>query len=108
MKCWSAASKWPKLSARTACAASISGDWTIKFHIALRSTKKLLDAATKAGKQGITLLLENDAGLNTATGAEAAKVLSAVQSPFFMLNWDPGNAGGGAARNLIRRLQPAA
>jgi L-ribulose-5-phosphate 3-epimerase len=54
--------------------------------------EKLLDAATKAGKNGITLILENDAGLNTATGAEAAKVLSAVQSPFFMLNWDPGNA----------------
>jgi L-ribulose-5-phosphate 3-epimerase len=54
--------------------------------------EKLLDAATKTGKKGITLLLENDSGLNTATGAEAAKVLSAVQSPHFMLNWDPGNA----------------
>jgi L-ribulose-5-phosphate 3-epimerase len=51
-----------------------------------------LDAATKTGKKGITLLLENDSALNTATGAEAAKVLSAVQSPHFMLNWDPGNA----------------
>ena len=54
--------------------------------------EKLLDAATRTGKKGITLVLENDAGLNTATGAEAAKVLSAVQSPHFMLNWDPGNA----------------
>ncbi|MFZ0959040.1 MAG: TIM barrel protein, partial [Candidatus Sulfotelmatobacter sp.] len=54
--------------------------------------EKLLDAATKTGKKGITLLLENDSGLNTATGAEAAKVLGAVQSPHFMLNWDPGNA----------------
>lgn len=53
---------------------------------------KLLDAATKAGKQGITIVLENDGGLNTATGAEAAKVLDAVKSPYFMLNWDPGNA----------------
>ena len=53
---------------------------------------KLLEAATKAGKKGITLLLENDGGLNTATGAEAAKVLAAVKSPHFMLNWDPGNA----------------
>jgi len=53
---------------------------------------RLLDAATKAGRKGITLLLENDCGLNTATGAEAAKVLGAVQSPHFMLNWDPGNA----------------
>ena len=54
--------------------------------------EKLLEAANKAGKKGITLLLENDAGLNTATGAEAAKVLDAVKSRFLMLNWDPGNA----------------
>jgi sugar phosphate isomerase/epimerase len=54
--------------------------------------ERLLDAATKAGQKGIILLLENDAGLNTATGAEAAKVLEAVKSPFLMLNWDPGNA----------------
>jgi L-ribulose-5-phosphate 3-epimerase len=54
--------------------------------------EKLLDAANKASKQGITLLLENDSGLNTATGAEAAKVLSAVKSPHLMMNWDPGNA----------------
>jgi L-ribulose-5-phosphate 3-epimerase len=49
-------------------------------------------AADKAGARGIILLLENDGGLNTATGAEAAKVLHAVESPHFMLNWDPGNA----------------
>jgi len=54
--------------------------------------EKLLDAANKAGKQGITLLLENDVGLNTATGAEAAKVLNAVKSQYLMMNWDPGNA----------------
>src|SRR5215467_1865396 len=52
----------------------------------------LLDAASKCGKNGLILVLENDGGLNTATGAEAAKVLAAVQSPYFMLNWDPGNA----------------
>ena len=54
--------------------------------------EKLRDASNKAGKNGITLLLENDTGLNTATGAEAASVLAAVQSPHLMLNWDPGNA----------------
>lgn len=53
---------------------------------------KLLDAANKAGAKGITLLLENDSSLNTETGAEAARVLSAVQSPHLKLNWDPGNA----------------
>src|SRR5260370_35011671 len=53
---------------------------------------KLRDAAAKAEKKGIILVLENESACNTATGAEAAKVLAAVQSPAFMLNWDPGNA----------------
>jgi len=53
---------------------------------------KLLEAATKAGKKGITLVLENEMSCNTGTGAEAARTLKAVQSPHFMLNWDPGNA----------------
>jgi L-ribulose-5-phosphate 3-epimerase len=54
--------------------------------------EKLRLAATKAGQKGITLVLENENSCNTATGAEAAKVLEAVKSPNFMLNWDPGNA----------------
>jgi sugar phosphate isomerase/epimerase len=54
--------------------------------------EKLLEAANKAGQQGITLLLENDTSNNTATGAEAAKVLAIVKSPYLMLNWDAGNA----------------
>jgi len=53
---------------------------------------KLLQAANQAGKKGITLVLENEPACNTATGAEAAKVLDAVKSPYLMLNWDPGNA----------------
>jgi sugar phosphate isomerase/epimerase len=54
--------------------------------------EKLLDAATTAGKKGVLLVLENEMSCNTGTGAEAAKVLAAVQSPHLMLNWDPGNA----------------
>ena len=53
---------------------------------------KLLEAATKAGKSGITLMLENEFACNTATGAEAAKVMSAVRSPYLKLVWDPANA----------------
>jgi sugar phosphate isomerase/epimerase len=53
---------------------------------------KLRDAASKAAKNGIILVLENEPSCNTATAAESAKVLSAVQSPALMLNWDPGNA----------------
>src|SRR5213592_3092360 len=54
--------------------------------------EKLQDAANKAGKKGVTLVLENEHACNTATGAEAARVLDAVKSRYFMLNWDPGNA----------------
>jgi L-ribulose-5-phosphate 3-epimerase len=53
---------------------------------------KLAEAADTLGKQGIIFILENEMACNTATGAEAAKVLAAVQSPHLMLNWDPGNA----------------
>jgi sugar phosphate isomerase/epimerase len=54
--------------------------------------EKLRDAAEKAAKKKVILLLENEAACNTATAAEAAKVLAAVTSPNLMLNWDPGNA----------------
>ena len=54
--------------------------------------EKLLAAAEKAAKRGITLLLENEPSCNTATGAEAARTLDAVRSPNLKLNWDPGNA----------------
>ncbi|HEV3513260.1 MAG TPA: sugar phosphate isomerase/epimerase family protein [Candidatus Sulfotelmatobacter sp.] len=53
---------------------------------------KLRQAAEKTGQKKIILVLENEPSCNTATGAEAAKVLSEVQAPSFMLNWDPGNA----------------
>jgi L-ribulose-5-phosphate 3-epimerase len=53
---------------------------------------KLRETAEKARGKGIILVLENEPACNTATGAEAAKVLTAVQSPALMLNWDPGNA----------------
>ncbi len=54
--------------------------------------EKLRNAAEKAVKKDVILVLENEGACNTATGAEAAQVLSAVTSPNLMLNWDPGNA----------------
>jgi len=52
----------------------------------------LQQTAEKLGKIGLMLVLENESACNTATGAEAAKVLGSVPSRCFMLNWDPGNA----------------
>lgn len=53
---------------------------------------KLRDTAVEVASKKISLLLENEFACNTATGAEAARTLQAVQSPNLMLNWDPGNA----------------
>lgn len=54
--------------------------------------EKLRDATEKAAKKNMILVLENEPSCNTATAAEAAKVLGAIASPNLMLNWDPGNA----------------
>jgi sugar phosphate isomerase/epimerase len=53
---------------------------------------KLREAADKAAKKNIILILENEYACNTATGAEAARTLDAVKTKNFMVNWDPGNA----------------
>lgn len=53
---------------------------------------KLREAADRAAKKNIILVLENEFACNTATGAEAARTLAAVQAKNFMVNWDPGNA----------------
>ena len=68
--------------------------WRLDDQAPYRSAmnEKLQSAAEKAGRQSITLVLENEHACNTATGAESAAVLAQVQSRYFMLNWDPGNA----------------
>jgi L-ribulose-5-phosphate 3-epimerase len=68
--------------------------WRIQDQAPYREAinQRLQDAAEKAGKRGIILLLENEGACNTSTGAEAARVLAAVKTPHLMLNWDPGNA----------------
>jgi len=53
---------------------------------------KLREAADKAAKQNIILVLENEMSCNTGTGAELGRTLNAVPLPNFMGNWDPGNA----------------
>ena len=53
---------------------------------------RVRQAAIKVGKKGITLNLENELACNTATGAEAGRLLGAIREKSLMLNWDPGNA----------------
>jgi len=54
--------------------------------------EELRRAAAKAAKRGVTLVMENEYACNTATGAEAARTLAAVDVANFKLNWDPGNS----------------
>jgi sugar phosphate isomerase/epimerase len=49
-------------------------------------------AAVKAGKRGLTLVLENEYACNTATGAEAGRLLAAIPEKALQITWDPGNA----------------
>ena len=60
------------------------------FRAAINHT--LDEAATKAAKQNILLVLENEFECNTATGRESAATLAAIPNPNLALNWDPGNA----------------
>ncbi len=68
--------------------------WRLEDQTPYRSAinDKLREAAGKLEKKGLILVLENEPACNTATAAEAVKVLEAVPSRAFMLNWDPGNA----------------
>ena len=52
----------------------------------------LRQAAEKAAREKVLLVLENEFACNTATGREAAATLAAIPSPNLALNWDPGNA----------------
>ena len=49
-------------------------------------------AAAKAAKQRLTLVLENEYACNTATGAEAGRLATAIPDPALQITWDPGNA----------------
>jgi sugar phosphate isomerase/epimerase len=49
-------------------------------------------AAVKAGKRGVRLVLENEYACNTATGVEAARLVTAIPEKALEITWDPGNA----------------
>jgi sugar phosphate isomerase/epimerase len=49
-------------------------------------------AAAKAGRRGLTLVLENEYACNTATGAEAGRLAGAIPDKALQITWDPGNA----------------
>ena len=72
--------------------------WRLEDQAPYRSAinDKLRDAAGKAAKKGIILVLENESACNTATGAEAARVLSAV--PVALIHAELGSRQCGRQR----------
>jgi sugar phosphate isomerase/epimerase len=55
-------------------------------------------AAEKTGKEGIRIIIENEPGFWCDSGANTAKLIQAVDSPFLRANWDPCNGYGTAER----------
>jgi len=58
--------------------------------------ERIVDAfaepARIAEQEGVTLVLENEHACFVGTGAEAARILSAIDNPRVRACWDPGNA----------------
>lgn len=51
-------------------------------------------AARTAGEAGITLVVENEPGFWCDSGANTARLIDAVNSPWLRANWDPCNGYG--------------
>lgn len=57
-----------------------------------RIVELIRDAAIRAARHGITLLLENDFGLWADTGKNAMRLAKSVDQDNLKVNWDPANA----------------
>ena len=63
-----------------------------------RAVDLMSRAAEKAGKEGIRLVIENEPGFWCDSGANMAKLIQTVNSPYLRANWDPCNGYGTAER----------
>jgi len=57
-----------------------------------RIVEMFAEPVALATKEGVTLVLENEHACYIGTGAEAARIADAVNSPNLKVVWDPGNA----------------
>ena len=92
----------PRLSARALEVAARTGAPIIRVFSGWRTVDpgaltatiaaELRGLADRAQAQGVTIGLENEHACNVGTGAEAARMLAAVEHPALGLIWDPANA----------------
>jgi sugar phosphate isomerase/epimerase len=59
-----------------------------------RASEIMSRAAEIAGKEGVKLVIENEPGFWCDSGANTAKLLGHVNSPWLRANWDPCNGYG--------------
>jgi sugar phosphate isomerase/epimerase len=59
-----------------------------------RASELMSRAAEIAGKEGVTLAIENEPGFWCDSGANTAKLLANVNCPWLRANWDPCNGYG--------------
>jgi L-ribulose-5-phosphate 3-epimerase len=55
-------------------------------------------AAEQAGREGITIIIENEPGFWCDSGSNTAKLIQTVNSRYLRANWDPCNGYGTAER----------
>ena len=92
----------PRLSKRAFEIAEMTGAKIIRVFSYWRTTAPeqcvprivaaLKDLADRAAERGLIIGLENEQACNAGTGAEAGRVLAALDHPALKLIWDPANA----------------
>jgi L-ribulose-5-phosphate 3-epimerase len=92
----------PRLTRRALEIASQTGARMIRVFSYWRTTEPercfdqivlaLRELADRAAERGLVIGLENEHACNIGTGAEAARVMAAVDHPALSVIWDPANA----------------
>jgi L-ribulose-5-phosphate 3-epimerase len=92
----------PRLAQRALDIASLSGARVIRVFSYWRTTRPeacfervvaaLRSLADQAAQRGIVIGLENEHACNIGTGAEAGRLLAALDHPSLKVIWDPANA----------------
>ncbi len=92
----------PRLAQRAMEIADLTGAKFIRVFSYWRTTAPeqchdrivaaLRELADKAGARGLVIGLENEHACNVATGAEAGRILAALDHPALKAIWDPANA----------------